>query len=198
MGTLSSDPVGILIASDAWGTREVLRACAGLTRDQFHRAFPIGLGSLHDTLTHVVGTMRRWTDRLAERPLRPSLLRIAAFPHIESEAKERTPGELGALLDEAERDLLATADRYRGALGTTVSLEWPGEEGAVRVYTFTRGAVFVHVTTHGYHHRAQCLNMLRQLGAPVPGVTEGWPEPSAVDWQAAFESPPVVRKGHGA
>ena len=33
----------------------------------------------------------------------------------------------------------------------------------------TRGATIVHVTTHGTHHRAQCLNILRQLGVtPLP------------------------------
>jgi uncharacterized damage-inducible protein DinB len=33
----------------------------------------------------------------------------------------------------------------------------------------TRGAVLAHVTTHGTHHRAQCLNMLRRLGVnPLP------------------------------
>jgi uncharacterized damage-inducible protein DinB len=35
--------------------------------------------------------------------------------------------------------------------------------------------VLTHVTTHGMHHRAQCLNMLRQLGVtPLPpsSVTE--------------------------
>jgi uncharacterized damage-inducible protein DinB len=31
-----------------------------------------------------------------------------------------------------------------------------------------RGAVLTHVTTHGMHHRAQCVNMLRQLGADIP------------------------------
>jgi uncharacterized damage-inducible protein DinB len=36
-------------------------------------------------------------------------------------------------------------------------------------YFFTRGAVITHVTTHGMHHRAQCLNMLKHLGvSPLP------------------------------
>jgi uncharacterized damage-inducible protein DinB len=29
---------------------------------------------------------------------------------------------------------------------------------------FARAAVLAHVTTHGMHHRAQCLNILRRLG----------------------------------
>jgi uncharacterized damage-inducible protein DinB len=38
-----------------------------------------------------------------------------------------------------------------------------------KMYTFTRGAVVTHVTTHGMHHRAQCLNMLRHVGvSPLP------------------------------
>lgn len=76
-------------------------------------------------------------------------------------------------------------------LHTNVTVEWPGDEGKVKVYTFTRGAVFVHLTTHGYHHRAQCLNMLRHL--QVPGMSDCLPEPSAADWQSAIESPPTVK-----
>ena len=38
-----------------------------------------------------------------------------------------------------------------------------------RTIRLTRGAVLAHVATHGAHHRAQCLNMLRQLGvSPLP------------------------------
>ncbi len=48
MPTLSSDPVEILIKSDAWGTRLVLDSCRGLSRDQFHQKFEIGLGSVLD------------------------------------------------------------------------------------------------------------------------------------------------------
>ena len=44
-----------------------------------------------------------------------------------------------------------------------------------RTFDLTRGAVLAHVVTHGMHHRAQCLNMLRRLGVrPLPpgSVTE--------------------------
>lgn len=193
MAELSSDPVEILIRSDAWGTRQVLGVCRGLTHEQFHKVFPIGLGSLHETLTHMLSAARRWTDRVQGRTPRPMLHAMPQYPHLAGESKDRTPDELLALLNEVEEELLKAARQHRDALGTTVRLEWPGENGSVKVYTFTRGAVFVHVATHGYHHRAQCLNMLRQLGAPVPGVAEGLPEPSAVDWQTETESPAVVR-----
>ena len=79
--------------------------------------------------------------------------------------------------------------RERG-LGDTVNLEWPGDDGKKRRYRFTHGAVIVHVCTHGMHHRAQCLNMLKQL--KVPGLSDKLPDPSVTDWVAETETPPQV------
>jgi uncharacterized damage-inducible protein DinB len=74
-----------------------------------------------------------------------------------------------AMLDEASDDLEASAAAHpKDELVT-------GTRGD-RTYTFTRGGVLTHVLTHGMHHRAQCLNMLRQLGvAPLPSS-------SVVEW----------------
>lgn len=187
----SSDPLDILLAHDAWGTRLLLDRCRGLSHEQFHRRFEIGLGSLHENLTHIVSVMRRWADRLAGRPVRAALHAVPNRPDIPTEAADRTPDELLAMLDEAARDLGEIARAWRDRLGTTVSLDWPGEGGAIKTYTFTRGAVLVHVCTHGMHHRAQCLNMLRRLG--VPGVSDKLPDPSVVEWQWSTELPPTVR-----
>ena len=44
-----------------------------------------------------------------------------------------------------------------------------------RTITLPRGVMVIHVTTHGMHHRAQGLNMLRHIGVtPLPpsSVTE--------------------------
>ena len=43
------------------------------------------------------------------------------------------------------------------------------------------------VATHGMHHRAQCLNMLRQLAAP--GVSDRLPEIDVLDWAATRARP---------
>jgi uncharacterized damage-inducible protein DinB len=49
-------------------------------------------------------------------------------------------------------------------LTETVTLTQGGKNHAV-----TRGGVVTHVALHSMHHRAQCLNMLRQLGVtPLP------------------------------
>ena len=48
-------------------------------------------------------------------------------------------------------------------------------------YRFTLGAMLVQVTTHGMHHRAQCLNMLRRL--ELPGISAALPDLDVLEWQ---------------
>ncbi len=50
---------------------------------------------------------------------------------------------------------------------------------AGKTHRFALGAALVHVTTHGMHHRAQCLNMLRHLSAP--GISDRLPEIDPLD-----------------
>jgi uncharacterized damage-inducible protein DinB len=157
-----SDPLKILLAHDRWATAQVLDACAAhLTPEQFHQHFDIGPGSLHDTLTHILGAMRTWTDTLAET--------ATPRPRLETDGQRRTPPQLRELLDECSREFVAEA--HRRPLDATITRRT--RDG--RTVVMTRGAVLMQVVTHGMHHRAQCLNMLRQLGVtPLPpsSVTE--------------------------
>ena len=162
-----SDTLDILLRHDAWATRELLRACGEPTDEQLHRRFDIGPGSLHDTLTHIVGAMLRWADRLEGPP-------HAVRPSIEG-GGARTIAQLHGLLDRAESELSASARRARErGLDTVVEVTLGGT-----AYRFTLGAMLVHVTTHGMHHRAQCLNMLRRLEAP--GISDALPDIDALE-----------------
>jgi uncharacterized damage-inducible protein DinB len=162
----ASDPVGILLAHDRWATREILGACAGLTGEQFHRRFEMGRGSLHDTLVHMLGAMNLWTQGLAGKPMEGRL----------EEDPPRTVEEIGALLETVSDAFAAEIGRL--PLEGTMSRVRGG-----RTYVFTRGAVLAHVATHGAHHRAQCLNMLRQLGvSPLPAS-------SVAEWTWLGENP---------
>jgi uncharacterized damage-inducible protein DinB len=49
-------------------------------------------------------------------------------------------------------------------------------------YRLTLGAMLVHVTTHGMHHRAQCLNMLRRIGGDDRPL-----ELDALEWADTLE-----------
>lgn len=154
----ASDPLDILLRHDHWGTRLILGACEPLSEARFHQRFAMGPGSLHDTLVHIIGAMRAWTDVLHQRDLRPR----------PEQGPKQTVAQIRTLLDEAAAELSEVARRH--PLDQTVTRTREG-----KTYTFTRGMVVTHVTTHAMHHRAQCLNMLRQLGVdPLPksSVTE--------------------------
>ena len=111
----------------------------------------MGPGSVHDTVTHLVSSTRAWGDMLAGREQRPRL-----------EGTEHSPDELLKLWDEVAADLAANARAH------PVDELVTGTRGG-KSYTFPRGGVLTHVTTHAMHHRAQCLNMLRHLGIqPLP------------------------------
>ncbi len=156
-----------LLGHNQWATRLLLERCRTLTPAQFTQRFDIGPGSLHDTLTHIVGAMRRWADRIEERPLRDT---------IEKPRTPRPPAELISLLDDAARDLksvahrIAEEDRIDERFQVTFA-------GVPKSLVLTRGTALVHVVTHGVHHRAQCLNMLRGLGL------DDLPDVDAIDWE---------------
>jgi uncharacterized damage-inducible protein DinB len=165
---MTHDPLTILLAHDRWATHQLLDACGGLTPEQFHQPFEMGPGSLHNTVEHILGAMRFCADLVAGREPRPRL---------EVPNSRRTVPELRALLDEChdEFDALATSLPLDGQVKRTRNGQ---------TYTFTRGAVVAHVMTHGTHHRAQALNMLRRLGvSPLP-------KSAVMEWMAA-EHPPV-------
>jgi uncharacterized damage-inducible protein DinB len=150
---------------NAWATRVLLERCRALTQEQFEQRFDIGPGSLHDTLLHIIGAMLRWSDRLASRAVRPS---------IEKDKSLRTADQLLDQLGRAECELEAVVCK--------VGREHRHDEmmqAEFSLVQFTRGSAIVHVLTHGMHHRAQALNMLRRLG-----VTD-LPEIDPLDWELA-------------
>src|SRR5580658_8462433 len=85
-----SNPLDILLLHNHWANRKMIETCLALTSEQFHRTFEIGRGSLHNSIVHILGAMRNWTDMLEGREIRP---RIEAGP-------QRTPDELLAMLEE--------------------------------------------------------------------------------------------------
>jgi uncharacterized damage-inducible protein DinB len=154
-----SDPLEILLPFDQWATAQVLETCAKLSEEQWHQKFEIGPGSLYAAATHILGAMQTWTASLAGR--QPG-------PRVEEDGQRRSSAELTTLLQGASRELAEQAQRR--PLGEMITRNRQG-----KTIQLTRGAVLMQVLTHGVHHRAQCLNMLRRLGVtPLPpsSVTE--------------------------
>jgi uncharacterized damage-inducible protein DinB len=162
----TSNPLDILLQHDQWATRQMLLACEKLTPDQFARKFDIGPGSLQATTTHIIGAMKIWTDILAERPV---------GPRLDQSGVGYSLGQLFPMLDETTGEFMAIVKNH--PLEQVVKRVREGKE-----YFFTRGAILTHVATHGMHHRAQCLNMLRHLGvSPLPLS-------SVLDWIRTVDS----------
>jgi uncharacterized damage-inducible protein DinB len=158
----AADPIDILVAHDRWATHNVIRACEGLTDDNLHRTFEMGLGTLHATIVHMIGAVQGWSDALALRPQRPWI----------DEKTRRTPVQLLAEYDDAAAEF--TAVLRAGPMDQELKRERLGV-----VYIYTRATVITHVLTHAMHHRAQCLNMLRHVGVtPLP-------QSSVVEWSRA-------------
>ncbi|MCC6361079.1 MAG: DinB family protein [Phycisphaerales bacterium] len=151
---MSMTAVEMLVRYNSWTTGVLIDEAAKLAPEEYHQQFDIGLGSVHDTLRHIVGAMLRWADRISGRPLRDSIESGEPLP----------PARLRELLAQADAELREAA-AVADSRGWDSEIEFPREGGPP--YHFTRLAAMLHVLTHGTHHRAQVLNMRRQLGLPA-------------------------------
>jgi uncharacterized damage-inducible protein DinB len=121
----SSDPFDILLGHNHWAINALLQACKPLSESDFHKRFNIGPGTLHDTLSHTIGAIFRWSDRIDGRTLRPSI--EGRKPGDPSPMTHRTSDQLMQLNDEACRDFADVVRRARPALAEV--REWKfGEE----------------------------------------------------------------------
>jgi uncharacterized damage-inducible protein DinB len=184
----ASDPLDIMLSHHRWSNHELLVACRPLSTAQFHQLFPIGLGDkggLHRNITHMISAAGRWADRIRTiEPMRAPLEPFMFAPppdQPQADARDRTPDELIELNQRFCDDLEDAARFSRAAgLGSTFSTIIPAT-GGPKTYTYTRAAALTHVLMHSHYHRAQCLNMLRQLGVTVLPLT------SVTEWQLAGE-----------
>ncbi|HVZ93506.1 MAG TPA: DinB family protein [Phycisphaerales bacterium] len=147
---MTHDPIDILLAHNAWANAKVLDRCRSLSEEELHRKFEMGLGSIHDTIHHNIAGYRWWTDRIADREPRPFL---------KSGESRHTLAELEQLGAEAEADMRQVAADLKSNGHLTeilISRIPPGKK-------FSRTTALMHACTHAIHHRAQILNMLRQL-----------------------------------
>ncbi len=151
-----TDPSEVLLAHNSWANGLLIDACRPLTDGQLDTPFEMGLGAIRPTVTHILGAMRGWADFLGKRPPRE---RLESSPGL-------GPSGWAEMLPELDRELRESA--FSGPMDEVINTERGG-----RSYSFVRAHVIVHVTTHGVHHRAQCLNMLRHLGVPELPASSG-------------------------
>ncbi len=156
------DFAGLMFTHDAWGTEELLRFASQLSYEQCTRQFAIGPGSVVATLDHIISAMERWLTRIGCTD------DVSYMGYVEpvTPADSVDFDQLSARLEAVSKDLqrlyqcIATESRLSEMMGVQMA-------GYDEVFYMTRGTAFAHVVTHGCHHRAQILNMLRQMNLPI-------------------------------
>ena len=143
-----------LFAHNDWARDHVIEMASPLSDDQLDQPFEMGLGSLRNTLYHLWAAERVWLDRwLGDGNAR----------YAESQA----PLTVATLSDRFRATAVQRDDFLKqiGGAGESNRITFTGRQGDS--LTFPLGDMMLHVCNHGFHHRAQALNMLRILGTKL-------------------------------
>jgi uncharacterized damage-inducible protein DinB len=144
---------------NAWATREVLRACRGLTDEQLNATVSGTYGSIIDTLRHTIRAEAGYCRRLTGE---------------EPDWLARPPDAPG--IDELERRHDETAARWDRFLATPFDAErpfvipWHDDHDRI----VPAGVVLTQALHHGNEHRTQVCTTLTAIGVESPqlGVWE--------------------------
>jgi uncharacterized damage-inducible protein DinB len=140
-----------------WARGVVDEACSDLTDAELDRVFALGLGCVRATLLHIRFGEQWWLNNWTRGPDEP-------FPELPAD----TPlPKLQALFAETAR----RRDEILDA-STDDDLKRPiaAKPAPDIVRTFPLGVTMLELCMHGTHHRAQIVNMLRQLGRQPPKI----------------------------
>ena len=134
-----------------------------LSAEQYTRRFPIGLGTLARTLTHIMTSEWYYVERMQEHDVPP----YAQWP-----IQDETPPPFAVL----EATWTEQAGRTRAALSgirswsTEVEYQITNDDGKPEIITASRTDIFTQLVLHEVHHRAQAMSMLRQLGVAAEDI----------------------------
>ncbi len=137
--------------------QRVLDRVRPLSEEQYGRSFPIGLGTLARTLTHIMICEWYYIERMQQRPVPP----YAQWP-----IQDEKPPAFAVLEEEWSRQ----AQRTRATISAvrdwfaTIEYDVIDDDGREMIVTSSANDLFTQLALHEVHHRAQALNMLRQLG----------------------------------
>ena len=151
-----------LLGHDSWTTGQLLELAGTLDDDQLDQEFGFGHRTVRRTLEHIVWNIECWTDLIQGRDVRS---RPDPGPPITALSRRHE-----AAFSELRQFARGVCDQQRLDETFLDTLDDPPTEKSF-------GGVIVHLATHGMHHRAQLLIMMRRLG--VAGLPEG----DALSWE---------------
>lgn len=147
--------IGDYFAYGDWAMQRVLQAAESLDAAALDQDLEMGMGTLRKNLQHVVDAERWWVANWKTD--------LAPFPRGEEARPLTALQELHAEVAEQRNRFIDTLDE--DSAGRVVRVAAGGPMTCFRVTES-----LLQLCSHGTHHRAQCLNMLRTLGCPPPGI----------------------------
>jgi uncharacterized damage-inducible protein DinB len=158
-----------LLGHDAWTTRQLLLRSRELDPDALHQSFDVGHGTVYETLVHMIGNVRTWTDLMTGAPI----------DRRDSAWRNLSLDDLIARHDAAMADFAALARRIRDVSRfDEVWIDTLDDPPAAKTY----GGAIAHVITHNMHHRGELLHLLARLGLA------DLPEGDVLSWEAGNAS----------
>ncbi len=138
-----------------WANEVVFTAASGLNVDAMDRPIEMGPGSLRKTLFHIYAGefvwLKRWKGEADTKWLNESdPLGVGTL----AASLKSTSAERNAFLESLRAEDLPRPQRYLDSKGS--------------YFTAPLGGMVHQLLFHSAHHRAQAVNMLRQVGAVAP------------------------------
>jgi uncharacterized damage-inducible protein DinB len=152
-----------LLGHDAWTARLILERCCELDDAQLHHPFDIGHESVYETLVHMIGNVRTWTELMSDVPIVRSDSEWEGLSVEDFIARHESWYAAFSTLARGVRDEGRLDERWVDRLDDP-----PTEK--------TYGGAIAHVITHNMLHRGELLHMLARLGlSDLPeGDVLGW------------------------
>jgi uncharacterized damage-inducible protein DinB len=156
-----------LLGHDAWTTRQFLLRAGELDPTALSQPFDLGHETVYETLIHMIGNVRTWTDLMTGTPI-DRTASATAWQNLSID-------DLISRHDAATADFAALARRIRDE--NRFDEHWIDtldDPPTAKTY----GGAIAHVITHNMHHRSEVLHMLARLGLA------GLPEGDVLSWEA--------------
>lgn len=142
-----------LLLFTLWADRVLLDAARGVSPEHLTRDAGVSFGSMLGTLSHVLGSQRRWLARFTGQE---GTAGDPAFADLEGLAAgwSETASQLEFFLASLTEEQLAA------------EVTWVDTEGPV--YTRPLWQPVCHMVNHSTYHRGQVVSLMRQLGYQPP------------------------------
>ena len=164
------DMVDRMLGYDQWATGQVLEASQDLTDAQLDQPFDAGLGTLRETLTHMITVVDFWSDQMAGKPRQHR-----------SQVAKPAPKSIAEL-----SDLHARFSPVFAALARRLNDEGRLDETFVDHFGYpqSQGATILQVIHHNAQHRTEARHMLQRLGVSMKI------EPDPQEWEYVTQRNP--------